>query len=55
MAYVLQLEDDVRRLTERITQLEHELTRTAPNPFFYQDESSHAALLLSPDQMGFFD
>ena len=53
-AYVLQLEDDVRRLTERIAQLEHELTRTAPNPFFYQDESSHAALLLSPDQMGFF-
>jgi hypothetical protein len=51
---VLQLEDDVRRLNERIVQLEYELTRTAPNPFLYQEDPA-AVMLLSPDQMGFFD
>jgi len=53
--YVLQLEDDVRRLNERIVQLEYELTRSAPNPFLLYQEDPAAVMLLSPDQMGFFD
>jgi len=53
---VLQLEDDVRRLNERIVQLENELTtRSAPNPFLLYQEDPAAVMLLSPDQMGFFD
>ena len=51
-AYVVQLEADIQRLNDRVAQLEYDLSRTAPNPFIYQDES---AMLLSPEQMGFFD
>ena len=55
-AYVLQLEEDVQRLNERIVQLENELTtRSAPNPFLLYQEDPAAVMLLSPDQMGFFD
>ena len=51
-AYVVQLEADIQRLNDRVAQLECELSRAAPNPFLFHDESS---LLLSPEQMGFFD
>jgi len=51
-AYVVQIEVENQRLSDRVAQLEYDLSRAAPNPFIYQDES---ATLLSPRQMGFFD
>ncbi len=52
-AYVSQLEEDIKRLNERVSQLESELIHVAPNPFLYTSDTT--TLMLSPDQMGFFD
>jgi hypothetical protein len=40
-------------LNERVSQLESELIHVAPNPFLYTSDTT--TLMLSPDQMGFFD
>lgn len=59
-AYIVQLEAEVKRLNERVAQLEYDL-KSATNPFVYCcDESLLAmnpssSLLLSPEHMGFFD
>ena len=62
-AYIVQLEAEVRRLNEQVHQLEYDLstTRSATgNPFIFPDDShdtiiTSSSLLLSPEQMGFFD
>ena len=63
-AYVAQLESEVRMLSERVAQLEYDLTtRSTAAPshpsFGFCDElamiASSACSMLSPEQMGFFD
>jgi hypothetical protein len=52
-AYILQLENDVKQLNERVAQLESDLARSNPTTSFMIDYSN--PVLLSPEQMGFFD
>jgi hypothetical protein len=66
-AYVAQLESEVRMLSERVAQLEYDLTTRSiaassyPSSFSFGfcDElamaASSACSMLSPEQMGFFD
>ena len=53
-AYIVQLEADVQRLNDRVAQLEYDLGNLTVNhnPFTCMEDMP---LLLSPDQMGFFD
>jgi hypothetical protein len=48
--YIVQLEAQVKLLNERVAHLECEITRGATCPLFMDNP-----MLLSPEQMGFFD